>query len=173
MFPIYSGSYGRGSGPQISIRAITSSEWRDYMIRWSQDLGRSVDYLATLSEIEISSLAYFGMSRGAAVGSVILAVEPRIKTAVLLIGGIYSVPTKPEADQVNFSPRITIPVLMMGGRMDYIFPFEETQVSLFDLLGTAESDKRFVVFDTGHSWPRNEMIRETLDWLDRYVGPVD
>ena len=24
----------------------------------------------------------------------------------------------------------------------------------------------------GHVLPRKEMIRETLDWLDKYLGPV-
>jgi len=25
---------------------------------------------------------------------------------------------------------------------------------------------------TGHNIPRPDLIRETLDWLDRYLGPV-
>jgi DNA primase len=33
-------------------------------------------------------------------------------------------------------------------------------------------DKRTAVFDAGHIVPRNEMIKETLDWLDRYLGPL-
>jgi hypothetical protein len=32
--------------------------------------------------------------------------------------------------------------------------------------------KRRVVYDTGHDIPSIEMIKETLDWLDRYLGPV-
>jgi hypothetical protein len=35
-----------------------------------------------------------------------------------------------------------------------------------------KGNKRRVVYDTGHDIPRNEMIKETLDWLDRYLGPV-
>ena len=32
--------------------------------------------------------------------------------------------------------------------------------------------KRHVLYDTGHHVPRSEMIKETLNWLDRYLGPV-
>ena len=34
-------------------------------------------------------------------------------------------------------------------------------------------DKRWVVYDGGHTVPRTELIAETLAWLDRYLGPVD
>ena len=33
--------------------------------------------------------------------------------------------------------------------------------------------KRHVVFDASHFPPRHEMIKETLDWLDRYLEPVN
>jgi hypothetical protein len=29
-----------------------------------------------------------------------------------------------------------------------------------------------VVYETGHAVPRKEFIRESIDWLDRYLGPV-
>jgi len=28
------------------------------------------------------------------------------------------------------------------------------------------------LFDSGHLPPRDEIIKETLDWFDRYVGPA-
>jgi hypothetical protein len=40
------------------------------------------------------------------------------------------------------------------------------------LLGTPPEHKRRVVYDTGHDIPRVEVIKETLNWLDRYLGPV-
>jgi len=42
---------------------------------------------------------------------------------------------------------------------------------MFRLLGTPQADKRHLLFDSGHVPPRNDMIRETLDWLDHYLGP--
>jgi hypothetical protein len=43
----------------------------------------------------------------------------------------------------------------------------------FDLLGTPADRERLVVSEAGHLVPRPQLIRESLDWLDRYVGPVD
>jgi hypothetical protein len=40
------------------------------------------------------------------------------------------------------------------------------------MLGTPGDLKRRVAYDTGHNVPQAEMIKETLDWLDRYLGPV-
>jgi hypothetical protein len=38
------------------------------------------------------------------------------------------------------------------------------------LLGTPAADKRRVVYDSGHNIPRPDLIRESLDWLDKYLG---
>jgi dipeptidyl aminopeptidase/acylaminoacyl peptidase len=47
---------------------------------------------------------------------------------------------------------------------------------MFRLLGTPGKDKKLVLSDGGHGLPnaeRKETIRkETLDWYDRYLGPV-
>jgi hypothetical protein len=43
---------------------------------------------------------------------------------------------------------------------------------MFELLGTPAEHKKRMVFPGGHSVPRTEMIRESLAWLDRYLGPV-
>ena len=44
---------------------------------------------------------------------------------------------------------------------------------MFERLGTTPDRKRDVVFEAGHgNFPRSEMIREVLGWLDRYLGPV-
>ena len=36
-----------------------------------------------------------------------------------------------------------------------------------------ESDEDVLLYDTGHNIPRNELIKETLNWLDQYLGPVN
>jgi hypothetical protein len=43
---------------------------------------------------------------------------------------------------------------------------------MFRFLGTLEKDKRHAVFDAGHVPPHDQMIKEVLDWLDRYQGAV-
>lgn len=66
------------------------------------------------------------------------------------------------------------PVLLLGGRNDFMRPVATAQAALFRLLGTPQKDKRHFVFDGGHVPSRlQRLIREILDWLDRYLGPVE
>jgi len=60
---------------------------------------------------------------------------------------------------------------MLNARFDYFFPTRSSE-PVFRLLGTPQVDKRRVVYDAAHDIPENEMIKETLNWLDRYLGPV-
>jgi cephalosporin-C deacetylase-like acetyl esterase len=79
----------------------------------------------------------------------------------------------PEVDPLNFASRVHTPVLMLNGRYDADFPPETSQNPMFDDLGTAAADKQHVLFEMGHeALPRPEGVRLTLDWLDRYLGPV-
>ena len=38
------------------------------------------------------------------------------------------------------------------------------------LLGTPEADKAHKLYDGGHVFPFSRMIKDSLDWLDRYLG---
>jgi pimeloyl-ACP methyl ester carboxylesterase len=109
---------------------------------------------------------------GASTSVPIVALEPRLKAAIFLAGGLDAdIPVPPEADPVNFLPRITIPVLDIGGRDD--FYFRKWQDRFFALLGTPAERKRHVrVENAGHVPPRVDVIREVLAWLDRYLGPA-
>ena len=173
LFPIYSGSYERGRGPTFDPWTAPPGVWRDHVLRWSKDLGRSIDYLETRADIDHAKLAYLGVSRGAALGSLLPALDGRLRAAVLIHGGFFPVPARPEVDQINFAPRVTIPVLMLNGRYDFLLPEPSSQRPMFELLGTPNDEKRRVLFDAGHeALPRQRLIRETLDWLDRHLGPV-
>jgi hypothetical protein len=61
---------------------------------------------------------------------------------------------------------------MLNGKYNHLFPEETSQIPLYRHLGTAAEHKRNFVYESGHSLPRAVLIRETLDWLDRYLGPV-
>jgi serine/threonine protein kinase/predicted esterase len=169
MFPVYKGTYERFV--PASLEKGTSAE-RDLEIEDFKDLARSVDYLLTRSDLDHERLAYYGVSQGAREASVMLALEKRFRTAVLVGGGFSPKKQFPEIEEINFAPRVKISTLMINGRYDFIFPVETTQKPMFRLLGTKEQDKRYALFDSGHLPPRNDVIRETLNWLDNYLGPV-
>ena len=61
---------------------------------------------------------------------------------------------------------------MVNAESDFIYDVEESQKPLFALLGTPPDRKRHVVFPGSHaivSDKRSQVIREILDWFDRYL----
>jgi eukaryotic-like serine/threonine-protein kinase len=169
MFPIYKGIYERFV--PASLEKGTSGE-RELEVEDYKDLARCVDYIETRPDLDHRKLAYYGVSQGAREASVMLALENRFRTAVLVGGGFSQKKQFPEIREISFAPRVKIPTLMINGRYDFIFPVETSQQPMFRLLGTPEKDKRYVLVDSGHVPPRNDIIRETLNWLDHYLGPV-
>lgn len=169
MVPHYENTLERGPMPETTGRPDL---FREIALRWSKDLGRSIDYLETRPEIDAGKLAFCGVSFGAYEGPRMVAVEPRIKVAVFAAGGALDL--KPaEVDPWNFAPRVRIPVLMLNGRSDFSFPLETSQKPLFKLLGTPEKDKRHKLYEGGHDiFGRMDFYRDVFDWLDRYLGPV-
>jgi len=169
--PIYKGMYERRDGMEPGRKP--PAFFRDHVIAWSKDLGRTLDYLETRKDIDSTKVAYFGISVGATEGGLLPAVEKRIKVAILSSGGLPPKHDLPEVDPLNFVSRVKIPVLMLGGRYDDEWPLESSRLPLFRFLGTPSSDKRQVIYEGGHSvFPRPAAVRECLDWLDKYLGPV-
>jgi len=169
MFPLYKGMYERNAHPT----GQGASEFRDETIQRSKDLRRSLDYLETRPDIDHNRLAFYGFSWGSIEGSISLALESRFKTAVLADGGCNPGSPLPEVNPINFAPNIKIPVLMINGRYDPMLTFKGCQQPLFRLLGTPSSDKRHVLLESGHGLPFTPWFKETLDWLDRYLGRVN
>jgi dienelactone hydrolase len=169
--PIFKGTFERRDGLKYDYPEPTAF-WRDHVIAWSKDIGRSLDYLETRPDIDRSRLAYIGQSWGAAMAPIMLALEERFRAAVLTSGGLQLQRTLPEAEAINFITRVRLPTLVLGGRYDHFFPEAPTQRPFRQLLGTAAMDKRFVLYDVGHTLPRKDVARESIDWLDRYLGPV-
>ena len=175
LYPVYKGMYERAANPDPS-RQSTSDEMgsnaeRDLWTAWSRDLGRAIDYLETRSDIDRARLAFYGVSAGADAGVILTALEPRLKTSVLQGTGISDA-VEPEIDPLNYAPRVRIPTLMLNGRYDFGAPFETAQRPLFDLLGTPAEHKHHSIFESGHKLPIEDVAREILPWLDRYLGQV-
>jgi eukaryotic-like serine/threonine-protein kinase len=170
-FPVYKSTFERGDGLKTDIPGLSNS-YRDHVIMWVKDFSRAVDYLETRKDLDCSRLAYYGVSWGGEMGGIVAAVENRITVAVLHVAGLSLERSLPEVDALNYVPRVKIPVLMLNGRYDHYFPVETSMQPMFRLLGTPPEKKKSVVYPTGHGVPRNELIREALDWLDRFAGPV-
>jgi dienelactone hydrolase len=166
--PVYHGMYERFDPPDEAPAAM-----RDRMIRWTQELSRTIDYLETRPDFDARKIAFYGFSLGGADGPLFTGVEPRFAASILLAGGLIPARFRPEVDPARFAPRVRTPTLMINGRDDFILPYELSQQPMFDLLGVPAAHKRHARLDGGHiPSDRREIMREVLDWLDRYLGPV-
>ncbi|HEX5387287.1 MAG TPA: protein kinase [Gemmatimonadales bacterium] len=169
--PIYLSTYERHDSLH-SDYPDESNFYKEHVIAWAKDMRRSIDYLGTRADIDTSRVAYYGVSWGGYLGGLMPAVEPRFKTVVLLVAGLEYQRALPEVEPINYLPHITVPVLMLNGQYDHYFPVETAQRPMFRLLGTPPDRKRQVIAEGGHFVPRTQLVRETLDWLDRWLGPV-
>jgi serine/threonine protein kinase/formylglycine-generating enzyme required for sulfatase activity/predicted esterase len=171
LYPVYKGTYERGDGMESDVSNETNV-WRDHVVMWVKDASRAIDYAETRPELDHSKLAYYGYSWGAVMGAIVPAVEPRIKVSVLALGGLDFHRSLPEVDTINYISRVKQPTLMLNGHYDFFFPVESTQEPFYRLLGSKKEQKKHMLYESGHNIPRNELIKETLNWLDQYLGPV-
>ena len=177
LYPVYKGTIERGNDRLTALLeggGGSTHQYTELLVQEVKDFRRCVDYLETRQEIDSKKLAYYGMSWGAELGAIIPAVEERLNASVLLSGGIdQSQLPRPEGDPINYVTRVKTPTLMLNGKYDTLMPLETSIKPMFDLLGTPVEHKQLKLYETDHIPPRVEYIKETLAWLDRYLGPVE
>lgn len=171
IYPIYKGTHERHDDTKSDIPEKTVF-YKDHVIMWRKDFGRTLDYLTTRKDMQMDKVGYLGWSWGGFMGGIIPAIEKRIKVVVLNVGGMSMTESLPEVDQINFLPRITQPVLMLNGKHDMYFPVETSQKPMFNFLGTKVPFKKMILYESGHLVPRTDFMKESLDWFDTYLGPV-
>jgi len=167
LYPIYKSMFERADGLKDDI-PNTTTFWRDHVIMWSKDVRRSVDYLHSRADIAKNKIGHIALSTDRT--PLTLAVESRLSLGVIYCGGFARQPSLPEVDPVNFAPVVKVPVLMLNGRYDYFYPTASSQEPLFNLLGTPAEHKRRIVYESSHTIPRNETIKEVVNWMEKYWG---
>lgn len=161
IYPTYKGTYERRtpiSGPV---------DYRAQIVQRVTDLRRSIDYLETRDDIDVSTLAYYGFSEGALLAPAAATLEDRITRSVVLSGGLFDRPFDPVIEPRNYLAQARTPLLMVGGEFDFIFPVRRSQRPFFEAWNAPEDHKRFVELPFGHA-PRhmNEVAAVVLPWLD-------
>ena len=63
VYPIYKSQYERGDG-LASDDPDETARYRDHVIYWGKDLGRTIDYLETRKDLNLEKLAYYGLVPG-------------------------------------------------------------------------------------------------------------
>jgi hypothetical protein len=65
---------------------------------------------------------------------------------------------------------------MVNGAEDAIVPLKTAAVPMFELLGTDDQHKEHKLYPGGHGLFglfNKQILKDVIDWLDHYLGPVD
>ena len=174
-FPIYKYTYERADPRVTSSWPVPTRAYTTWVQQLAIDARRTLDYIGTRSDLSGTKVAYFGTSWGARLAPIPIALDSRVATGVLVMGGLGSGTPAPEADPFNFLPRVRVPILMINGDEDFIFPLQTTQLPMFDRLGTPQADKHHTLHPGGHEiigTKRSQVVQEIVAWLDKYLGRV-
>jgi formylglycine-generating enzyme required for sulfatase activity len=168
---LFKGMVGR---PWDSGRAapVTSSvQYRQELVLHATELRRSLDYLETRADLDLPRLAYAGFSKGSGSWLPLAAVEPRFRSVVLIGGGLDErfAHVLPEANSINFAPRIAAPKLLINGRYDEEQAWNRAALPLWELL---REPKRLELVEGGHLPPAEARVPVINAWLDETLGRV-
>ena len=175
VYPVYQFTYGRSDAARRGGIVPADARLHHLGAAARERCRRALDYLETRPDIDAARLSFYGLSWGGQLAPITIALDPRIKAGVLLMGGLFGDKPAPEVDSFTFAPRVRIPILMLNGDQDHIFPLQTSQRPLFEALGTPSADKKHVLYPGGHEifvTQRSQIVQEVVGWLDRYVGRV-
>jgi pimeloyl-ACP methyl ester carboxylesterase len=132
------------------------------------DLRRGIDYLVSRSDIDPERIAIFGGSLGGWIGSILAAVEPRIKTAVLSVPATEFVTAQTPPGRIinssNFFPRYKdLSLFMVLAEKDV--PLRNARAKEFyDLVDVT---KGMVEYDESHFLDPKKYNKDILEWLEQ------
>lgn len=155
------------------------------------DTRRAVDFLQSRPEVNASRIAITGTSLGSIVASLVLAVEPRFRSAAFMLGGAdlahilwHSSRVVAQRDQLRsrgfteeklraeladieplnyLKERTAVPTLVIGGKYDTVIPPADTR-KLINALPNSSS----IWLDTGHYggiFVQRRILRTVTDFL--------
>jgi dienelactone hydrolase len=141
--------------------------YRDWMCQSVVDLRRGIDYLVSRSDIDPERIAILGGSMGGLIGSILIAVEPRIKTAILTVPAMEDATSQSPAGRIinsgNFFPQYKdLSLLVVLAKKDK----PERNARAKELFELAPVKKKMVEYDEGHFLDPQKYNKDILDWLD-------
>ena len=83
------------------------------------------------------------------------------------MGGISLDDVREEIQPEKYAARIKTPTLLLNGRYDYFFPYETSQLPLYNLMDLDKNNKRHVVVEYAHYVPYHIVAEETINWINR------
>ncbi len=146
-----------------------TEEYKNTIIKIGKDFKKVIDYLETKKNLDISKLSYMGYSWGSVTSNILLAIDKRITSAAIFVGGLMLQKSRKEIESHLYVRRIKIPILHIVGKLDGIFEFEDSFLPWDELIGTNKEDKLTIILDkVGHGLPKDIMIKSHIRFLKKY-----
>jgi dienelactone hydrolase len=166
--PIYTSTYEKEDHLK-SDYPVATRDYTEHVLSWGREYKKVIDYIVTRTDMDAEKLSYYGVSWGGYMANILLAIDDRVKAAVLNVAGLCFQPSEPSVESYIYTPRISCPIIMLNGKYDVFFPLETSQNPMFELIGTPEKDKKHYVYPSGHYVPRDRLIEEHLGWLQEHL----
>ena len=170
IIPVYYNNYDREK-PLKDWWPNESEEYKNAIIKIGKDFKRVIDYLETREDLEIKKLSYLGYSWGSVTSNILLAIDERVKSAAIFIGGLMLQKSRKEIEAHIYLRRIKIPILHIVGKLDGIFEYEDSFLPWNKLIGTPEEDKFIIAIDKaghGDGISQDIIINNHLELLKKY-----
>ena len=170
IIPVYYNNYDREK-PLKDWWPNESEEYKNAIIKIGKDFKRVIDYLETREDLEIKKLSYLGYSWGSVTSNILLAIDERVKSAAIFIGGLMLQKSRKEIEAHFYLRRIKIPILHIVGKLDGIFEYEDSFLPWNKLIGTPEEDKFIIAIDKGghgDGISQDIIISNHLELLKKY-----
>ncbi len=167
---------------------------RDIEIQAVVDLRRGIDLLLARPDVDAKRLAYIGHSYGAQWGSILSAVDKRMKTSVLMAGvaeiadilvrvdepGMIEFRKSQPAGQLEKYSQVTsdidairfvgqaapIPLLLQFANYEQYFD----KTSMQHYVAAASEPKKVLYYDTGHDLNDPKALEDRYDWLVKNIN---
>ncbi len=163
--PIYHNTFGR----EKTVRTFWASESEDYkntIIKIGQDYKRALDYIESRNDFNFDNMSYFGYSWGSTTSNYLLAIDDRIKVAIICVGGLMLQKSKKEVEAHYYVRRIKTPILHIIGKEDGIFGYEKNYKPWKKLIGTPKEKLKLIELDdVGHGLPWDTIIKHHSNWI--------
>lgn len=142
--------------------------YRDWMCQSIVDLRRGIDYLGTRPDIDMERIAIYGGSLGGWIGSILAAVDPRIKAAVLSVPATEFIrgqtPSEMIINSSNFFPHYKDLSLLMVIATNDIPVRNARAKALYEL---APVKKEMIEYNESHFLDPEKYHKDILEWLDK------
>ena len=167
--PVYHNTYSREK-THNTWWPNDSEKYKNTIIKIGQDYKRSLDYIESRNDFNFENLSYFGYSWGSTTSNYLLAIDDRIKAAVLCVGGLMMQKSKKEVEAHYYVRRIKTPILHIVGKEDGIFGFEESYKPWKELIGTAKDKLKLIELDNvGHGLPWDTIRKHHSNWIKAHT----